>query len=147
MSEGNTQLLRDLAEAFNAREFDRAQEFLADDVKFEDLAAGVATESAEGFVQYAQAWAGAFSNMTLELENVVAGETSAAGEFVGRGTHDGTLPMPTGDVPATGRSIEVPFVWYADIAGGKITGLRDYYNPMAMMTQLGLMPEPAETTA
>ena len=144
---GNADTLRALADAFNSRDFDRARELVSDDLEFVDLAMGVTIQGVDGFIGYAQSWATAFSDMQLETRAVVSDERYASGEFVGRGTHDGTLPTPNGDVPATGRRIEAPFVWFAEFDHGKITGVRDYYNALTLMAQLGLMPEPVESTA
>jgi steroid delta-isomerase-like uncharacterized protein len=143
MSEANADLLRAVADAFNAREWNRAGELMSDDVEFEDVAAGVILRGADGFVSYAQSWAGAFPDMRIETLAVFADETFVAGEFRGSGTHQGTLPTPAGDIPPTGRRFEERFVFFCDAADGKLTAIRDYYNAMSMMTQLGLMPEPA----
>lgn len=143
MSEANADLLRAVADAFNAREWDRAGELMTDDVQFEDVATGVSLRGPEGFVGYAQSWAGAFPDMRIETVSVVADGTHVAGEFKGGGTHQGTLPTPAGDIPATGRRFEERFIFYCDVADGRLSGVRDYYNAMSVMTQLGLIPEPA----
>lgn len=143
MTEPTAATLRELADAFNARDFDRAASLLSDSLEFKDMAAGVTTQGAAGFLAYAGAWTKAFSDMHMETLAVVGDGRYAAGEFIGRGTHDGTLPMPTGDIPPTGRTFIGPFVWFAEFSDGKITGLRDYYDGVSMMVQLGLMPEPA----
>jgi predicted ester cyclase len=143
----NAEILGVLAEAFNARDWDGARELLSDGIRFVDVASGVTTDGPDGFIEYARGWAGAFSNMKIETLALVADESHAAGEFLGRGIHDGPLPTPTGAIPATGRDFEERFTFFADVAGGKITGVRDYYNAMSLMVQLGLMPEPAGTTS
>ena len=140
MSDGNAELIRSLAEAFNARDFDRGRELVSADLQFVDYAMGVTLQSADAFIEYARSWANAFSDMQLEVRDVVADERHAAGEFVGRGTHDGTLPTPNGDVPATGRTIDTPFTWFCDVADGKLTRVGDYYDAMTIMAQLGLVP-------
>jgi ketosteroid isomerase-like protein len=85
--------------------------------------------------------------MRLEALSYVGDEQRAAGEFVGRGTHDGPLASPAGEIPATGRELAAPFVWYAQIADGKVVRLNDYYNAATLMAQLGLLPEPAAAGA
>jgi steroid delta-isomerase-like uncharacterized protein len=147
MPGSNVDILRDLADAFNARDFDRARQLMSDDIEFIDVASGQTARGHDGVIEYVQGWFGAFPDMQLETRALVADESYAAGEFVGRGTHNGTLPTPGGEVPATGRKLDERFVWFADIADGKITGVRDYYNAMAVMMQLGLMPEPAAATS
>jgi steroid delta-isomerase-like uncharacterized protein len=138
MSDG-AESMQTLVDAFNKRDFESARGLLADDLTFEDVAAGVTVSGPDGFFGYAGAWAGAFSDMEITVLSIVGDDTHAAGELSGGGTHDGTLPTPQGPVPPTGKRFDERFTWYADIADGKITGLRDYYNMMSIMTQLGLM--------
>jgi ketosteroid isomerase-like protein len=95
---------------------------VSDDLEFVDYAMGVTLQGADAFIDYARSWANAFS---------------------GRGTHDGTLPTPNGDVPPTGRTIDTPFTWFCDVADGKLARVGDYYDAMTIMAQLGLVPEPA----
>ena len=147
MAGSNADILRALAEAFNARDYDRARELVSDEVEFVDVAAGETARGHDEFIEVLRTWAGAFSDMEIEPLVLVADETYAAGEFVGRGTHDGPLPTPAGEIPPTGRKLEDPFTWFAELAGGKVTSLRDYYNAMALMVQLGLMPDAAEATS
>jgi steroid delta-isomerase-like uncharacterized protein len=143
MSRSGAEILREVVDAFNARDFSNAHEHLSDDLEFVDVAAGATTKGRDAFIGYAQSWIGAFPDMKMTLLAVVADEQHVAGEFRGGGTHEGTLPTPAGDIPPTGRRFEEPFTWFCEVADGKLTGIRDYYNAMALMTQLGLMPEAA----
>ena len=140
---GSGETLGRLAQAINERDWDGARSLLTDDVEFVDVAAGVSTQGVEAFFGYVQVWTGAFSNMALEVRSLVGDEQHAAAEIVGGGTHDGPLMTPGGEVPATGRDFREPFVWFADMADGKVARLGDYYNAMSVMAQLGLTPEPA----
>lgn len=147
MSATNAELVRGLADAFNARDFDRARSLLSDEAQFIDVAAGVTANGADGCVAYLGVWTGAFSDMQIETLAVVADGKHVAGEFIVRGIHDGTLQAPNGPIPPTGRKFEERFVWYTDVADGRITSIRDYYNTMSLMTQLGLIPQPSEASA
>ena len=142
----STELLQRLADLFNARELDRLSEVVSDDADFEDVAAGEVVHGASGLAEYMGMWAGAFSDMKLETLAIVGDDRHVAAEFKWRGTHDGPLASPGGEVPATGRTLEERFTWFAEVENGKLTGLRDYYNAMSLMAQLGLMPEAAEAS-
>jgi len=54
-----------------------------------------------------------------EITNMVATEDHVVVEFIGRGVNTGPLHMPTGDVPPTGRSVEIHFTEVRRIANGK----------------------------
>ena len=57
------------------------------------------------------------------------------------GTHTGTWRSPDGaEIPATGRSVDFPFVGVFRVEGGKISSIRLYYDQIEIFTQLGLVP-------
>jgi steroid delta-isomerase-like uncharacterized protein len=61
-------------------------------------------------------------------------------------THTGTWRDPNGvEIPATGKSLDFPFVGVFRVENGKISSIRIYYDQMDVLTQLGLMPTPAST--
>jgi len=60
------------------------------------------------------------------------------------GTHTGTWRSPDGvEIPATGRSLDFPFVGVFRVENGKISAIRIYYDQMEVLAQLGMMPAAA----
>src|SRR3954453_15820238 len=51
----------------------------------------------------------AFSDLRLEIKQLVTEGPNAAAEGILSGTHDGVLPSPNGDVAPTGRSVALPW--------------------------------------
>ena len=103
---------------------------------------GETFHGAEGFKQYMQNWIDAFSDASTEITAIHAGDDFAVVEFTVRGTHDGTLRSPAGEVPPTGRVTENRFCEVLHIENGKISRSRTYLDMATMMAQLGLMPAP-----
>jgi predicted ester cyclase len=66
-----------------------------------------------------------------------------------RGTHTGTLATPQGDVPATGKTVEMTFALFVegDPAVGEASRVALYMDNFAMAAQLGLIPEPQAAAA
>jgi len=143
MAQDGTQLVQSLADGVNARDYDGVGALLADDVEFADMAAGQTVRGRDATLAVIRMWLSAFPDMKLELVASVADGGRAAAEVIGSGTQDGTLVTPAGDVPPTGRFFRDQFTWFVDHADGRVTGWRDYYNALSMLTQLGLMPESA----
>ena len=54
-----------------------------------------------------------------------------------------TLSGPGGDIPATHKRLIGRAVQIFNVEGDAITDTRLYYDQVQVMTQLGLMPEPA----
>jgi steroid delta-isomerase-like uncharacterized protein len=102
-----------------------------------------ADEISELFSAFASAFTDLRHNVSFgfEADDLVALEGAVTG------THTGTLAAPTGEIPATGRSIDYRFAVIARVTDGKIAEMRSYWDVAQFMTQLGLMPERAAATA
>ena len=56
------------------------------------------------------------------------------------GTHDGPLRGPGGEIPATGRPMEIHSSTHVAVRDGLVTSWRVYFDPNEMLGQLGLLP-------
>jgi predicted ester cyclase len=65
-----------------------------------------------------------------------------------RGTHDGPFQTPAGEVPATGRPVDLRWMVMCELRGDELVHEQLYFDQMELMTQLGIAPgAPAETAA
>lgn len=135
-------IMREGHEAFNARDLDRIAAYATEDARMVIVPTGETFRGPEGYKRYMQDWVDAFSEASTEVTAVHAGESFAIVEYIGRGTHDGTLTSPAGEVPPTGRSLETRHCEVFDMRDGKITGARSYFDLAGMMTQFSLIPAP-----
>jgi ketosteroid isomerase-like protein len=70
---------------------------------------------------------------------LAAGETVAVeGRFTG--TFTAPLATPQGEVPPTGRTIDVPYADFFTVRDGRIIAHRVYYDQVQLGMALGLMP-------
>ena len=143
-AQDNAALVRAAYEAFNDRDLDRAAALAAEELEWLNVATGETFRGPEGYRQYMQGWIDAFPDSMTEIIEVSAGEDSVVVEFVGRGTHDGPFSGPDGEIPPTGRRVEVRFCEVHQIGGDKIVRARTYFDLATMMGQLGLMPAPEQ---
>ena len=64
-----------------------------------------------------------------------------AEEGVLTGTNNGPIPMPDGSgLPATGSAVELPYIAMHTVRDDRIVESRYYWDQMAMLGQLGLLP-------
>jgi steroid delta-isomerase-like uncharacterized protein len=146
--EDTTSIVRTPYEAFNARDLDRAISVVADDATWTIVPTGQTFRGREGLRKALEQWNRAFPEGKLEDLQVRVGDGFAVVEFTGRGTNAGPVATPGRELPATHRAVELRFCDVLEIAGGKITGGRTYYDAATLMTQLGMMPPvPAGATA
>ena len=129
-------------EAFNAHDESRIRQLNAANAIFEGPG-DVRVEGREASTQYAMAWLNAFPDARLKVHNEMEAGDWVVQEFTFEGTHTSTLATPAGDIPATNRHLIGRGVQILRIEGGTVAETRLYYDQVQLMTQLGLMPEPA----
>jgi predicted ester cyclase len=136
------QVGQDFVAAFNAHDEARIRELNGENTILE-APGDVRIEGREPATQYAMAWLRAFPDATITVTNELASGDWVAQEFVFEGTHEDTLSGPGGDIPATHRHLRGRGVQIFRVEGDAVADTRLYFDQVQVMTQLGLMPEPA----
>jgi predicted ester cyclase len=132
----------DFVAAFNDHDESRIRELNAENSVVE-APGDVHVEGREATTQYAMAWLNAFPDARLNVKNEFASGDWVVQEFTFEGTHEGTLSGPAGDIPATHRRLNGRGVQIFRVEGDEVVDTRLYFDQVQIMTQLGLMPEPA----
>jgi ketosteroid isomerase-like protein len=127
---------------FNAHDLDGFKEVLADDVVFK-APAGMRGEGKTACAAFFGSWFAAFPNARVEVEAVHILDDVAVEEGTFTGTQNGVLHGPTGDIPPTGRSVEVNYVQVLRFRGGKHVSFNLMFDRLTMLEQLGLVPTSA----
>lgn len=135
---GKEAIAREYFEAWNNRDFGRIEALVADDAEVIDFD-GTVERGPAGARKFAELYAAAFPDGKLEITSIASAGDTVIIEAIGRGTHDG----PFGDIPATHRYAELPYCDILTFRGDKIARDRQYGDMATLLTQLGLMPEPA----
>jgi steroid delta-isomerase-like uncharacterized protein len=148
MAEGdNARLARVFYESWNERDFDRGAELVAEDAQQVMVGSGERFVGPDGARQAARMWADAFPDGRVEIESLIDAGDRVVVEFVGRGTQTGPLVSPMGEIPPTGRKVELRLCDVYEFRNGKVQEQRTYFDTGSLMQQLGLMPELQATTA
>jgi len=143
--EENTRIVRNIHPLWNNREFDRIlSEMIAEDVEWTTVPTGQTFRGHEGFRQFMQGWVDAFPDSTTEDTTAYAGEEFGVTEFIGRGTHEGPLVSPAGEIPPTGRSVEFRLCEVYKFRDGKIVSGHTHFDSLGMMTQIGVVAPPGQ---
>lgn len=146
-TQDNAALARAVYEAFNDHDLERAGALAAEDMEFVDVPTGRTLRGPEGFMDGMRGWTTACSDASVEIVEMFAGEGgSVTAEFVGRGTHDGPMAGPGGEISPTGRSLELRYCEVYRMRDGKIASAHLYYDAATLLGQLGLMPQPEGAT-
>lgn len=134
-------------DAFNVRDLNAAIALTTPDVELVDMASGMRFTGPDGVRHFLGGWTTAFPDSKTETTSITASDQSAVIEFVGRGTQTGPLQGPAGDIPPTGRPVEIHFVSVNEFQQGKVARARLYFDALGLMVQLGVIPAPAHAQA
>lgn len=135
-----TEIVRTVFTGFNDRDLDRVAAMTAGDFLLEDIPAGVTLRGPEGMRAFLTNWIVAAPDAHADLRWIIGDGEWVATEHFGSATHTGPLQTPKGELPATGRRIELWFAENFRVRDGKIVLMRVFYDGAAVLRQLGLMP-------
>ena len=93
--------------------------------------------SLDDFKAFAASLRSAFPNWYATTDEMMAEGARVAERWTGRGTHQGEFQ---GMAP-TGRQVTIPSAVFYRLASGKITQFRGLFDGLALMQQLGAIPD------
>ena len=85
----------------------------------------------------------AFPDFQVTMPTQVEQGPFVAVQFRVTGTHLGTLRTPGGDIPPTGRHINLPCSDFFEVQGGLIVSVKLHFDRLTLLEQLGVAPVPA----
>ena len=127
---------------FNAHDIDGFAEVLADNVVF-TAPGGLHGEGKEACAAFFGGWFAAFPDARVEVHAVHFIDDVAVEEGTFSGTQNGVLRGPAGDIPPTGRPVEVDYIQVLRFRDGKHISFNLMFDRLMMLEQLGLVPTPA----
>jgi predicted ester cyclase len=136
MSTARDVILKHIA-AVNSRDGD-ADPWAAD---AELVAPGGQASGRDGVLAFLGVFHDAFPDLRLELRQLLTDGAAAAAEGILTGTHDGVLHAPAGDVPPTGRAVELRWAAVYATDGETLKSEHLFFDQMDFLGQLGLLPD------
>ena len=141
--EQNRELLDRYVELYNEGDLDACMELYADDA-VQRMHDGI-FEGTEAIRERLGRDLIAFPDAKYVVDSYVEDDEAFADEWTFTGTNTGPFRLPDGsEVPATGRSVEIKGMELVELRDDKIIVDNLYYDFMASVVQLGLVPQQAE---
>jgi steroid delta-isomerase-like uncharacterized protein len=135
------QVLEQAIEHWNANDREEWAALYTDDVVYEAPGGGRISGRADLLEKYFDALLTAAPDRESRDVVLFAEGDTVVEEARYTGTHTGPWRSPNGmEIPATGKTLDFPFVGVFEVDGGKISSIRLYYDQLEVLTQLGLMP-------
>lgn len=130
--------------AFNAKD-QEAEPWTAD---AEIVTPGGRFEGREQVLGFLKVFWDAFPDARLEITRSIEDGELAAAEGMLIGTQTGALQTPDGEIPPTGRGVQIRWMSMYEVGGDEIAFEHLYFDQVELLTQLGVMSDaPAEQAA
>lgn len=128
-------IVRGLFEALNARDYARAAGAIAEDCRWESVAAETVHQGPAPIVTGLKAFVSAFPDWRAEIDSVTASGPVVVVEWDSSGTFQRAF---RGKEP-NGRRFRRRGCAVAEVEGAKIVRYRDYYDRLTLLKQLDLL--------
>jgi predicted ester cyclase len=86
--------------------------------------------------EFCGAYLAAFQDLTLTVEHLVADDEWATARVIAKGTHTAAF----GELPPTGKTVEIAQHDFARVVDGKVVDAFTVFDQYGMLQQLGVLP-------
>ena len=131
---------RGLVEAFNNADWDRMRAVVSPDIVYQEMGTGRQIQGVEDYLALCVTWRQGFPDVIGKVTTALADGGTVALEVTWTGTHTGPLASPSGEIPATGKPIQVTSSLWYQVEGDRVENLRNHLDVLGMLTQLGVLP-------
>ena len=130
-------IMSDYLAARNAHDLEKVVTFFADDAAYEDMATGKISRGKNEIKGFLNTIFLDFPDIKVETKSGFSRGEQVVREWVMSGTF---TKSSTPGVEATGKSFSLRGASVSEFRGGKISRITDYWNMVALLQQVGLMP-------
>ena len=123
---------------YNEKDWDKVRASTTTDLVYDEVATHRKVEGIDQVLEVWQGWATAFPDSHLIFHDSSESSGKVALELTFHGTHTGPMQTPDEEIPATGNSVELRACELVEVEDGKVKSIRNYFDMMTMMQQLGL---------
>jgi steroid delta-isomerase-like uncharacterized protein len=97
----------------------------------------------EGFKELIAGYRGAFPDLHMTIDELIAEGDAVASRWTASGTHRGELM----GIPPSGKQVTISGLIITRFAGGKATDDFEIFDTMGLLQQIGAMPAPEPAVA
>ena len=127
-------------EAFNRADWDALRELCSPSVVYTETGTGLRLEGMDACDAAWHAWRTAMPDLNGTVLRTLEEGDVAAIEVAWTGTQTGPLATPDGEIPATGRRIEIRSTQWVTARDGHTQVIDHHLDVMGIMAQLGVLP-------
>jgi steroid delta-isomerase-like uncharacterized protein len=132
----NAEMTRKVHDLFSKNQFDECVKFAAPNVQVVAHSIGMTFNGHTEFRNFMAGFKQSFPDMVITHNNSIALGDKVAVEFTATGTHTGPLQTPNGEIPASGKKVEIKVCEFWEWKNGKITKITNYQDASSLMRQI-----------
>jgi steroid delta-isomerase-like uncharacterized protein len=130
-------IIQDYYASWSSHDVEKVASFFVDDLVYEDVPMRAAQHGKDEFRASWSAFFDACPDFNIQMKALVTSGDQAASEWVMTGKLTKDLP----GLPATGKGFSIRGASIFELRDDKISRNRDYWDLMALLQQVGVMPE------
>jgi steroid delta-isomerase-like uncharacterized protein len=123
--------------AYNEKDWDRARAALAPEVVYDEVGTHRKLEGVDDVLTAWKGWATAIPDSRATFHSETVSGNTAVLEITWKGTHSGPLNTGKGEIPATGKKIELRAIQVVDVANDRVKSVRQYFDMGTLLQQIG----------
>lgn len=123
--------------AYNDKDWDAVKRTVTSGLVYDEVSTNRKAQGVDDVITLWKGWATAFPDSKATFEDAHVSGNTVVLELTWRGNHTGPLQTPAGEVPATGKPIELRACQIVDVADGKTRQIRQYFDMATLMKQIG----------
>lgn len=124
--------------AYNEKDWDRVRAALAPGVVYDELATQRKANGVDEVVSTWKGWATAIPDSRATFRSALESGNTAVLELTWNGTHNGPLQTPSGEIPATGKKIEIRACQVVEVGDNNVKSIRQYFDMGTLLDQIGV---------
>ena len=123
--------------AYNEKDWDRARAAFAPEVVYDEVGTQRRVKGVDDLLTAWKGWAKAIPDSRATFQSEMVSGNTAVLEITWNGTHSGPLETPAGEIPPSGKKIEVRAVEVVDVANDRVQSVRHYFDMTTLLKQIG----------
>ena len=125
--------------AYNDKNWDAVKAVVAPGVVYDEVGTQRRLEGVNDVIEAWRGWAAAIPDSKATFNSASTSGNTVVLEVTWRGAQTGPLQTATGQIPPTGKKIEIRACQVIEVANDKVHVIRHYFDMMTMMQQLGVV--------
>ena len=124
--------------AYNKKDWEAVRAAVTRGFVYDEVGTQRYMQGVDELLEAWRGWAAAYPDSRISFENTFVDGGTVILEVTFRGMHTGPLRLPSGEIPATGRAVEIRACLVFEIEGSKAKSARNYFDMMTQLQQLGV---------